>query len=51
MDSFGLKVAGGDFLPFRANCKTPWARGYSGLAVRVDKGFCKFALGQTAEWP
>ena len=35
----------------RANCKTPWAWGYSGLAVSADMGFCKFALGQTAEWP
>ena len=34
-----------------ANCKTPWAWGYSGLAVSADMGFCKFALGQTAEWP
>jgi hypothetical protein len=24
--------------------------GYSGLAVSADMGFCKFALGQTAEW-
>jgi hypothetical protein len=35
----------------RANCKILWARGYNGLAVRADIGFCKFALGQTVEWP